>query len=235
VGDVLRYRFQRLGVSSPPDETGAPRVAPELAEGLGGRVAAWLSGRSTGRVLAVAPSDVLAGAVDPLVERGHDVLTVALDKLDDPWAAVREALAEEPDDGAGGFDAIAACALLERLPDPAEALRELARHLRPGGTILLSVANIGHWYPRSLVASGRFSYRGHGALAEENLRFFTRRSLRDLFDATGLRARRWEGRGVTSADPAPAPGRWSARADAVGLAVAPSLFTASWLVEVAPG
>ena len=231
VGDVLRYRFAKLGVTSSADDAGSPSVAPELAEGLGARVAAWLSGRSTGRVLVVSPSDVLAGSVDPLIERGHEVVAVALDKLDDPWPAVQEALGGEDD---GGFDAIAACSLLERLPDPAEALRELSRHLRPGGTIVLSVANIGHWYPRAMFASGHFGYGGHGVFAEQNLRFFTQRSLMDLFKRSGLQAQRWEGRGLTSAAPAPPPGKWSARADVVGLTLAPRLFTANWLVEVAP-
>ena len=233
VGDVLRYRFAKLGVSPATPEAGAPAVAPELAAGLGARVSAWLSGRRAGRVLVVAPSDVLSTSVDRLTDRGHEVLPVALDKLHDPWPAVREALGSGAD-GAAGFDTIVACSLLERLRDPAEALRELSRNLRPGGTVVLSVANVSHWYPRAMLASGRFSYRGHGVLAEENLRFFTQRSLMALFKSSGLRARRWEARGLTSADPAPAPGKWSARADALGLTVAPGLFAATWLVEVAP-
>ena len=208
----------------------------ELAEGLGARVAAWLSGRSTGRVLD-------GGALGRPRRRGRSARRArprrphgrarTSSTIRGPRCARRSPRSRTTAPPASTRSPPAA--LLERLPDPAEALRELARHLRPGGTILLSVANIGHWYPRTLVASGplrlpgpRRARRGeppllHPPLAADPVR--RHRPPRPTLGGPWL---------VTSADPAPAPGRWSARADAVGLTVAPSLFTASWLVEVAP-
>jgi hypothetical protein len=113
-------------------------------------------------------------------------------------------------------------------------LETLRRALRPGGVAVLAVANVAHWYPRARAATGRFTYERHGALAESNVRFFTRDSLARLLRAGGLEPRRWEARGITTVDPGRSRGKWSARVDALGLVVAPKLFTSTWLVEVAP-
>ena len=43
------------------------------------------------------------------------------------------------------FDVITLCEVIEHLPDPLEQLRALQQYLRPGGVLMLSTPNTGHW------------------------------------------------------------------------------------------
>jgi glycosyltransferase involved in cell wall biosynthesis len=235
VADVIRYRAHQLGLGVVDDTPAGVGPAAQLAEGLGHRMAAWLSGRPAGRALVVAEPEPARVLTDDLAAAGHDVTTVDLDGCDDTGDALR-AVAEAGGDPAegGGFDVVAAVGLLERSVRPERSLETLRRALRPGGVAVLAVANVAHWYPRARAATGRFTYERHGALAESNVRFFTRGSLARLLRAGGLEPRRWEARGITTVDPGRSRGKWSARVDALGLVVAPKLFTSTWLVEVAP-
>ena len=77
-----------------------------------------------------------------------------------------------------GYDVVVAGDIIEHLSRPVELLREMRRVLRPGGQLLLSVPNFGHWYPRVRVATGFFGYDRRGILDSTHLRFFTRSTLR---------------------------------------------------------
>ena len=89
--------------------------------------------------------------------------------------------------------------------------RTSATASRPGGEILVSVPNFGHWYPRGTVALGRFDYDQRGPLDHGHVRFFTRRSFERLVDACGLRIVERDRRlAVRRARP-----RWLARARAL--------------------
>jgi SAM-dependent methyltransferase len=91
-----------------------------------------------------------------------------------------------PPEAGVGYDVVIAADLIERLPRPAETLREILRVLRPGGQLLLSVPNFGHWYPRVRVALGLFGYDRRGVLDQTHLRFFTRSSLRRFVRGRGF-------------------------------------------------
>ena len=77
-----------------------------------------------------------------------------------------------------GFDVVIAGDIIEHLAKPGDALKEMRRVLRPGGQLILSVPNFGHWYPRFRVAFGLFGYDRRGVLDNTHLRFFTRSTLR---------------------------------------------------------
>jgi glycosyltransferase involved in cell wall biosynthesis/SAM-dependent methyltransferase len=85
-----------------------------------------------------------------------------------------------------GYDVVIAGDVIEHLTRPGNALREMRGLLRPGGQVLLSVPNFGHWYPRLRVASGLFGYDRRGILDDTHLRFFTRATLRRLVRASGF-------------------------------------------------
>jgi SAM-dependent methyltransferase len=79
------------------------------------------------------------------------------------------------------FDAVTLWDVLEHLPDPHAAIAEVRRLLRPGGRVVLTTGDAGSLVAR---ASGA---RWHLYTLPEHLFFYTRRSLRALLSAHGLR------------------------------------------------
>ena len=54
------------------------------------------------------------------------------------------------------------------------------------GSLLASVPNFAHWYPRLRVVLGLFDYDRRGILDATHIRFFTRRSFEQLIDRAGF-------------------------------------------------
>jgi SAM-dependent methyltransferase len=88
----------------------------------------------------------------------------------------------------GRYDAIVATELFEHLHDPEALLRKLAPCLRPGGRIVLSIPNVGHYSVVGDLLAGRWDYVPVGLLCYTHVRFFTRATLEDWIE------RAWEGR-----------------------------------------
>ncbi len=86
----------------------------------------------------------------------------------------------------GPFDVVVAGDVIEHIARPVDLLRDIRRVLRPGGELLLSVPNFGHWYPRVRVATGLFGYDRRGILDDTHLRFFTRATLRRTVRTAGF-------------------------------------------------
>jgi 2-polyprenyl-3-methyl-5-hydroxy-6-metoxy-1,4-benzoquinol methylase len=81
---------------------------------------------------------------------------------------------------------VIAADVIEHLRDPGRLLRQMTEVLKPGGEIVISTPNFGHWYARGRVLTGTFDYDRRGILDATHLRFFSRASLRRLFKANGL-------------------------------------------------
>jgi len=84
------------------------------------------------------------------------------------------------------FDAVIALELFEHLRDPFAFLQKVRRWLRPGGVMILSTPNVGHWSVVRDLLEGRWDYLPMGLLCFTHLRFFTRKSLRDLLELGGF-------------------------------------------------
>jgi 2-polyprenyl-3-methyl-5-hydroxy-6-metoxy-1,4-benzoquinol methylase len=84
------------------------------------------------------------------------------------------------------FDAIILADVLEHLPWPGGILRSYLRFLKDDGTVIISLPNVGLWSVRLNLLAGRFQYQDTGVLDRTHLRFFTRRSARELIDSAGL-------------------------------------------------
>jgi SAM-dependent methyltransferase len=87
----------------------------------------------------------------------------------------------------GGFDLILALDVLEHLVDPWTIVRRLHGLLAPGGVIIASLPNVGHYsVVVPLIALGRWTYATDGLLDRTHLRFFTRRTAIELMTSSGL-------------------------------------------------
>jgi 2-polyprenyl-3-methyl-5-hydroxy-6-metoxy-1,4-benzoquinol methylase len=161
--------------------------------------------REARRILDVGCSEGLFGAL--LKERGAVVWGVepvaevarrAETRLDKVLATgIEAALSELP---AGGFDCVVFNDVLEHLVDPYAVLRAAARLLSPAGTIVCSIPNVRYFTNLwNLVAHKQWRYEDFGVLDRTHLRFFTERSIVDMFRELDFELVRMQGiNGLTS-------------------------------------
>ena len=83
------------------------------------------------------------------------------------------------------FDVITFNDVLEHLVDPWEVLRDTAEHLTAHGVVVAAIPNIQYWPAVLDLANGHFEYTESGLLDRTHLRFFTRKSMCDMFVSSG--------------------------------------------------
>ena len=247
--DVLRYRAHKMGFGTGEMAFAAPapydlKTGPDTSHS---RLRGWLELRPASRVLDLGCSDGQLGAC--LMELGHVVVGVDFEE----HKLVRERLTDFhqhdletgiPAEVGDDYDVVLMADVLEHVRDPQALLAEARTRLRPGGSLMVSVPNFGHWYPRARVALGRFDYDARGILDRGHLRFFTRRSFERIVTEAGWVVRRSEAvglplevidRGTDGA--APRPGvlrRLLDRADRAAVAARPQLFGYQFIYELEP-
>ncbi|MGI8760525.1 MAG: methyltransferase domain-containing protein [Jatrophihabitantaceae bacterium] len=253
--DVLRFRLRRIGLGDAPrgngngtgDEKSIDTCAYEVKDSphsSHGRLLSWLAKLEASRILDVGCSD---GRFGELARGyGHQVFGVDLVKHDgvgDRLDGFVEADLEHglPPEAGHDYRVIVAADVLEHVVDPERLLADLATRLAVDGTILVSVPNFAHWYPRTRVALGRFDYDQRGLLDRGHVRFFTRRSFERLVRSCGLVIRRRSVVGtpfdVLGRDAGPALARASSAAAALDRLAArswPTLFGYQFLYELQP-
>ena len=188
--DTLRHRLGRTGFGS--GEVGRvtePYAYKPSAHSSHGRVLQFMQPRPPMRVLDVGCGP--GWLAEALVAQGHHVTGV--DLAEEPGVRDRmhhfvQADLERglPDDVGGDFDVILAADVIEHVRNPQQLLQEMSHRLRPGGTVIASVPNISHWYPRGRTALGLFDYDQRGILDTTHVRFFTRRSFVRMAQQAGL-------------------------------------------------
>jgi SAM-dependent methyltransferase len=197
--DILRLRLARIGyLSGHLGGVGDEYRLKQAENSSHSIVLHWLERMPSGRVLDLGCSSGL------LAERvrafGHRVTGVDMHPLPGVTERVDRFLEADLDrglplgiDDEGPYDVVVAADVLEHVRDPERLLKEVRSVLVPGGTLIVSVPNFGHWYPRVRTAVGLFDYDQRGILDRGHVRFFTRRGLFDLvrrsgFTITGQRA-----------------------------------------------
>jgi hypothetical protein len=138
-----------------------------------------------------------------------------------------------------GYDVVLAADVIEHVRHPDRLLVAARQCIHERGSIIASVPNFGHWYPRLRVAAGAFDYDRRGILDEGHVRFFTRRSFERLAAVAGLEVRRREGTGT----PIEVLGRHAGsayrrpaieRAQNAAVALRPTLFAYQFVYELRP-
>jgi 2-polyprenyl-3-methyl-5-hydroxy-6-metoxy-1,4-benzoquinol methylase len=84
------------------------------------------------------------------------------------------------------FDVIIFADVLEHLPWPIGVLRGYLDLLKDGGSVIVSLPNVGLWSVRLNLLLGRFRYEETGVLDRTHLRFFTRRTAKEMIEQVGL-------------------------------------------------
>lgn len=116
------------------------------------------------------------------IESSPEACTVARTRI----ARVIDADLQAADLGARQFDAIIFADVLEHLAWPIGTLERYLRWLAPGGSVIVSLPNVGLWSVRFAHLFGRWEYQETGVLDRTHLRFFTRKTARWMIDAAGL-------------------------------------------------
>jgi glycosyltransferase involved in cell wall biosynthesis len=245
---VVRYRLHKMGFGS--GETAFQSSPYELKahdETSHGRLLEWLGARQPSRILDLGCSDGMLA--DQLRVHGHRV--VGVDREEHPGVRERvdDFVAADLDEGipdtvGDGYDVVLVADVLEHVREPARLLVAAGNRLAPGGSVIASVPNFGHWYPRTRVALGRFDYDRRGILDRDHIRFFTRRSFERMAATSGFGVRRREAIGLPleivdrgAARPVATGGgmgRTVRRVDQFGVNTAPSLFAYQFLFELEP-
>jgi 2-polyprenyl-3-methyl-5-hydroxy-6-metoxy-1,4-benzoquinol methylase len=91
-----------------------------------------------------------------------------------------------PELGQQSFDVVLLQDVLEHLRHPHRVLSDCRALLRRDGRILVSLPNVANITVRLALLLGRFQYRPRGILDETHVRFYTRRSARQLLEQNGL-------------------------------------------------
>ena len=249
--DVLRYRAHKMGFGS--GETAFASQAYELKEAddsSHARLATWLSGRPPARILDLGCSDGALG--ERLGRAGHEVTGVDNVAHEHTRSRLHAFVAGDleqgiPEEVGDGYDVVLCADILEHVSAPGRLLSAARDRLAPGGSIVVSVPNFAHWYPRTRVALGRFDYDRRGILDSTHLRFFTRRSFERLAGEVGLGVSRSEvtglplevlDRSASEGREGTGAGSGLARAiraiDSAGQTLRPGLFGYQLLYELTP-
>ncbi len=248
VGEVLRYRAHKMGFGTGELAFASSAYEQKEDDESSHRVLSrWLGRRSAARILDLGCSD--GAFAQHLVDQGHHVTGVDLVPHEHVKERVDEFVQADLDRGlppevSGPYDVVLAADVLEHLRDPGALLEQLRGVLAPGGSVIASVPNFGHWYPRTRVALGRFDYDRRGILDAGHVRFFTRRSIERLVHTSGYSVVRRETTGlpIEVADrgghgdevAASGPSRLVGRLDRIAVQLRPQLFGYQFLFELRP-
>jgi SAM-dependent methyltransferase len=246
--DVIRYRAHKMGFGT--GELAFASDSYDAKHGAGSShqlMRHWIARRAPGRVLDLGCAD------GPLAEHlrtlGHHVTGVDLEARDGVKERLDRFVEADlehgiPPEAGSNFDMVLAADVLEHVRAPERILGDVRPLLAPAGSLLVSVPNFGHWYPRARVAVGRFGYDRRGILDRDHVRFFTKRSFERLVADTGFHVVRWSGTGLPlevidrggngQRAGSGSAARLLARVDRAAVAFRPQLFAYQFIYELVP-
>lgn len=238
VMDVAGYRLQKAGFGTGSIATAGDEYRLKTDDASShGRILARLRHEEPGSILDLGCSS--GRLAEQLRAAGHRVVGVdnvelagVVDRVD--RFVVADLDRGIPPEVGDGYDVVLCADVVEHTRDPRALLADARSRLRPGGVVIGSVPNFGHWYPRIRVGLGAFDYDQRGILDGTHLRFFTRKSFTRLCRRAGMRICRLEPVGVPLEILAGAS-RWVralAGVENALMAVLPKLFAYQFIFEL---
>ncbi len=188
--DVMRHWAHEHGFGGGVQSVESDEYALKDEYGSHAVLLDWLGQREAGRVLDAGCYDGrFAQRVRAL---GHHVTGLDRQKHEGVAERVDEFIEADlnlplPTCLDSQYDSVVAGDILEHVVEPHLLLSDLATKVRPGGQLLVSVPNFGHWYPRTRIAVGKFDYDQRGPLDRGHIRFFTRDMIERLMHDCGLK------------------------------------------------
>ncbi len=131
--------------------------------------------------------EIEAWAAQEAARHYDRVYTADVDAFDPPFAE-------------GSFDRIVCADVLEHLRDPWAVLARLRRCLKPDGTLVASIPNIGNAQTIRELLQGRFDYMDWGIMDRGHLRFFTRETIVEMFAGAGYAVKEIRGKNDPNAE-----------------------------------
>jgi 2-polyprenyl-3-methyl-5-hydroxy-6-metoxy-1,4-benzoquinol methylase len=237
--DVLKYRLHTLGLSAGSENFDADPdyEFKEDPQSSHGNVLRWLKDYPPSRVLDLGCSG--GHLAERAATYGHTVVGVDLFEVPGVTERVSRFVQADldlgiPESVGRDFDIVLAADVVEHVRHPDHILSQIGDLLAPNGTLIISVPNFAHWYPRARVVTGTFDYDERGILDKTHLRFFTRKSFANLIAAeqfqvtrrqvTGLPLGRLFGKGRVA--------RLVGMLDRALVAVRPTLFGYQFVYEL---
>ena len=192
--ETFRYRLHKMGLGSgkyiPQNHAYEIKTSADSSHGV---LLSQLSKKSPCNVLDVGCSD---GALGERVRaQGHVVVGIDLERHDLVEDRLNKFIQADLDQGVpknlpGLFDVVLCADVVEHVRQPDVLLNELRAVVAPGGSVLVSIPNFGHWYPRVRTMFGLFDYDRRGILDRTHVRFFTHRSFKRLAQTAGYSVQR---------------------------------------------
>ncbi|MDP4076476.1 bifunctional 2-polyprenyl-6-hydroxyphenol methylase/3-demethylubiquinol 3-O-methyltransferase UbiG [Acidovorax sp. A1169] len=130
----------------------------------------------------------LRGCETHLAEYSQEACRTARTQVDHVWQGdfLTQPFAGLPGQGQGAFDCISFLDVLEHANDPHAWLARARGLLAPGGSVLISIPNVGHWGVIADLIEGRWDYCPLGIHCVTHVRFFTWKTLQDLLTSAGF-------------------------------------------------
>ncbi|CAN7266192.1 class I SAM-dependent methyltransferase [Acidovorax sp. LjRoot66] len=130
----------------------------------------------------------LRGCETHLAEYSQEACRTARTQVDHVWQGdfLTQPFAGLPRQGQGAFDCISFLDVLEHANDPRAWLARARGLLAPGGSVLISVPNVGHWGVMADLIEGRWDYCPLGIHCVTHVRFFTWKTLQDMLTSAGF-------------------------------------------------
>lgn len=150
-----------------------PEGSQVLEVGCGsGSIASYLLHTKKCLVIAIEPDPVMAA------EAHSSGVEVFQGQIEDP--DIQQKIA-----GRAPFDVVIFADVLEHLRDPWTVLKQVHLWISENGRLLASIPNVAHWSIRLSLLFGKWEYTEGYLMDRTHLRWFTRRSLLQLFEESG--------------------------------------------------